>query len=957
MLPSFDASHGSDETMSSNLAKRRKSEHTRTTSQDIDASNATTRFALGTPQRSWMLDNQSQVNNNTNTTSAVYATRHCPQRRSLHPASPSEVQPNPVPASSLTITPHQPPTIVTNINSASDAVLRADARPMYLGERLERDGSAYAHPLQGSDSPSLPSDQSSLSLADPGLRHSFFTSSVSLPPLNMAVNSHLQNTFHHNPPQLGVQHGQSLPSPATSEEHVAKSPPQPVAVIGPGRSSMPGYPNPNIPNSNMASPNLTRATRTVSIPTAQNTFMPPPQPPIPSPMQSSAGFPVFNNLDPWSIFHASVCLPKFNAFVSNGRSHHNMDQYRLKLISEAAALSDVFFMILSLILSWYRVSGNDLPPTVPPLDIAGISIVEQIIGVDDRHLSPHVRAFLQNFPMSPRDVRSLLGAIHFQRICNDVSASIERLRQGWELTLRNFHQHKHLPLARDFRIPFGMTSVCLQRAAFHNVLLRTWGSYLGKPAEQAMNHFVNEQRQYLLTNTVNNADEHYGIYRALYLQHLSETSSTRSQAHSLRGGSAVNSPVSPRPGDHAATRAAPGTPDSVNRTPLPGSLPRTEARPSHLTARGLLVPPSHAQTRQLAMPNPMQLALHQVHLRDPTLIAKETYTSIHYRYVSAFVLSPQLLSADPIEEIHFDVNAEQLSRIPEFCNGKEGAPPTVHFDSRTLMFHLRCCSAAKVPATAWALVETVWPTWLYFSLNDEPLELRRKLQHGKCLPVDVTRHLREKNTLKIFTNIASDWQAPKHSIAVEIVSFSTKESLKHDCLTKRVLPAEEVRTFITSSLTKSAGQDDDVEITASSVTIPMFEPFSSARIFDIPVRGIDCLHRHAFDLDVFLDTRRYEGEYSNRVSKMDWRCPICGSDTRPQSLVVDGFLQEVRQELEAAGSLNTRTIIVESDGSWKTKPEVTDRSHNNDSDSGSDGVGDQQQIARKRVAVIEIDSD
>lgn len=938
--------------MSSNPAKRRKSEHTRTTAQDIDASNATTRFALGTPQRSWMLNNQSQVNNNTNTTSTVYAARHCPQQRSLHPASPSEVLPNPFPASSLTIPPHQPPTIVTNINSASNAVLRADARPMYLGERLERDGLAYAPPIQGSDSPSLPSDQSTLSRVYPGRRHTYITSPVSLPPLNMAVDSHLQNTIHHNPPQLGVQHGQSLPSPAPSEEHVAKSPPQPVAVIGSGRSSMPGHSNPNMPNSNMANPNLTRATRTVSIPTAQNTFMPPPLPPIPSPMQSSAGFPVFNNLDPWSIFHASVCLPKFNAFISQGNAHHNLDQHRLRLISEAAALSDVFFMILSLILSWYRVSGNDLPPTFPPLDIAGISIVEQIIGVDDRHLSPHVRAFLQNFPMSPRDVRSLLGAIHFQRICTDVSTSIERLRQGWELTVGNFHQHKHLPLARDFRIPFGMTSVCLQRAAFRNVLLRTWGSYLGKPAEQAMNHFVKEQRQYLLTNTVNNPDEHYGIYRALYLQHLSETRNTRSQAHSLRCGLAINSPISPRPGDPAATRAAPGTPNSVNRTPLPGSLPRTEARSSRL-----LVPPSSAQPRQLAIPNPMQLALHQVHLRDPTLISKETSTPIHYRYVSAFVLSPQLLSADPIEEIHFDVNTEQLSRIPKFSNGKGEAPPTAHFDSRTLMFYLRCCSAAKDFATAWALEETVWPTWLYFSLNDEPLELRRKLQHGKCLPVDVTRHLREKNTLKIFTNIASDWQAPKHSIAVETVSFSTKEFLKHDCLTKRVLSAEEVRASITSSLTKSAGQDDDIEITASSVTIPMFEPFSGARIFDIPVRGVDCLHRHAFDLDVFLNTRGFEGEYSNRVSKMDWKCPICGSDTRPQSLVVDGFLQEVRQVLETAGSLNTRTIIVESDGSWKTKPEMTDRSHNDDSDSGSDGAGDQQQIARKKVAVIEIDSD
>ena len=53
----------------------------------------------------------------------------------------------------------------------------------------------------------------------------------------------------------------------------------------------------------------------------------------------------------------------------------------------------------------------------------------------------------------------------------------------------------------------------------------------------------------------------------------------------------------------------------------------------------------------------------------------------------------------------------------------------------------------------------------------------------------------------------------------------------------------------------------------------------------------------------------------------EWRCPLCKADARPQSLVVDGFLVEVRAKLAERGLLGTRSIIVEADGSWKPKAE------------------------------------
>lgn len=42
---------------------------------------------------------------------------------------------------------------------------------------------------------------------------------------------------------------------------------------------------------------------------------------------------------------------------------------------------------------------------------------------------------------------------------------------------------------------------------------------------------------------------------------------------------------------------------------------------------------------------------------------------------------------------------------------------------------------------------------------------------------------------------------------------------------------------------------------------------------------------------------------------------------RPQTLVRDEFLMQVREELAQKGLLGTREIIVEADGSWRPKAE------------------------------------
>lgn len=65
--------------------------------------------------------------------------------------------------------------------------------------------------------------------------------------------------------------------------------------------------------------------------------------------------------------------------------------------------------------------------------------------------------------------------------------------------------------------------------------------------------------------------------------------------------------------------------------------------------------------------------------------------------------------------------------------------------------------------------------------------------------------------------------------------------------------------------------------------------------------------------------REFEGWAS---SVDDWRCPICRGDARPGELVCDGWLVDVRKQLEKQGKLGARGVVVEFGGSWRVKEEV-----------------------------------
>jgi len=264
---------------------------------------------------------------------------------------------------------------------------------------------------------------------------------------------------------------------------------------------------------------------------------------------------------------------------------------------------------------------------------------------------------------------------------------------------------------------------------------------------------------------------------------------------------------------------------------------------------------------------------------------------------------------------------------------------------------LRCCEVAPsqpLPTeNRWVLLDGSWPLQAYFAVNQTPLEPRRKLHHGKSLPINITHCVgADMNKLVVRLNRSKYDKSPfNYAVAVEVVGFATRQSIKEACM-NRLTPSEQ----ILESIKKSLISDDDDIIMQSNFTLQLYEPFSNARIFDIPVRSQDCLHKQAFDLDVFLETRleQQSKPLKPRMSKVDaWRCPICKADSRPQRLVVDGFLMAVRETLAAKNLLKTRAINIESDGSWAPVHEADDEETEDEATPAP----------KKNIQIIEIDDD
>ena len=310
-----------------------------------------------------------------------------------------------------------------------------------------------------------------------------------------------------------------------------------------------------------------------------------------------------------------------------------------------------------------------------------------------------------------------------------------------------------------------------------------------------------------------------------------------------------------------------------------------------------------------------------------------------------------------MQAVTFNMSSNDLTATPKTTPLEiAGGRPVRTVSEQSKLYRLKCASypvGGFQTESAWVTADNNWPENVCFSLNGYSLETRRKLHHGRYLPIDVNSYLKAgANTLTVNVNRSSvDRRALKYVVAIEMIGVITHTNVVDKL---PVIPAEDSLTAIRKSLGGEEAPDDDVMLTSSTLTVKLFDPYSGCRIFDTPVRGASCLHEDCFDLQTFLGQCKREKPGSPTVVDC-WRCPLCKGDVRPQTLVIDGWLVEVRKELEKRGRLDTRAIVVEADGSWTPREEERTGVRSPSLEREERAASVSAAAKRKVVEVIELD--
>lgn len=381
--------------------------------------------------------------------------------------------------------------------------------------------------------------------------------------------------------------------------------------------------------------------------------------------------------------------------------------------------------------------------------------------------------------------------------------------------------------------------------------------------------------------------------------------------------------------------------------PMNTTLPAPRPHPADIQQRQCpvqqttLIPASGLYAPQSAAAEPWRSALHQADLRAPITVSDPDVDGILYQYVQSLLLPPTKLNdTAPMQEYSFPMSSEQMLLLAKNSHGlHDWERETRQISSTTLSYRLRCVklNADCIPnQDSWVITDTSWPKSSHWRINDRPLELRRKLHHGKDQPIDITSLIKEgPNEIIVCILKTSDDKEPiPYAFAVEVVASKSHMSIVEEC-NARTISKVAVLGNITSHLS-AQNLDDDIAITSSTQEITLLDPFRGGEMFIVPVRGKACKHRNCFDLETFLQTRKRTDDHPSAPSQVDvWKCPICSADVRPDSLVVDGFLVDVREELQKRERMDVRSIVVADDGSWSIKGMEANAEDEHDDDGDS----------------------
>lgn len=358
-----------------------------------------------------------------------------------------------------------------------------------------------------------------------------------------------------------------------------------------------------------------------------------------------------------------------------------------------------------------------------------------------------------------------------------------------------------------------------------------------------------------------------------------------------------------------------------------------------------LLPPPNVPPVINTRPNPNRLAIHQAYLRDPInrfisgdgTAVSETELLPH---MTSFFMKPKILrQEDGAVTESISLSGDELNRRASYRGQGKGERllRTVKEGSQT--YRLRCIktpqSAVGLNEHSWCVAETAWPTAIYVHINNIELFPRRKIHNTRDLPVDITLVLQEGlNKIEVnFILGPAEQKNFTYAVAVEVLTFRSLAPAK---ALAQPLPAAESQKRIQAKLALKPDEDgDELSIVSDDLKVSLVDPYT-ARIFAVPVRGRHCDHTECFDHETFLGTRLLKSGFQSAI-EADWKCPICGRDARPQNLIVDEFLADVRNQLERTNQYESaRALKIRADGTWDV---VTD----NDTSSS------EQRISRTAV--------
>ncbi|KAL4937508.1 hypothetical protein BDV06DRAFT_72004 [Aspergillus oleicola] len=363
------------------------------------------------------------------------------------------------------------------------------------------------------------------------------------------------------------------------------------------------------------------------------------------------------------------------------------------------------------------------------------------------------------------------------------------------------------------------------------------------------------------------------------------------------------------------------------RIPSSNSQYATLQQPQNQRRLTSFLPPAGLPPVINTRPDPNRSALHQADLRDPVnqffSISKsgEREQTELLPLLTSFAVGPKVLR-QPERSFKWELTLS-ANEIKDCVSYEEQGPGKRLLRTAvdgSQLYRLRCIkvprSTLELSEHSWCVAETTWPTAIYMQVNGKDVWPRRKHHNTRDLPLDITPYLQQElNHVKIgFVLGQAEQKDFTYAMALErltLCNLALGKSLAQS------LPADESQKRICGRLARNPGdEDDELSIVSDDLKINLVDPYT-ARLFEVPVRGAYCEHTECFDHETFLQTRILKFGDNSPVEAF-WRCPVCRQDARPQNLVVDEFLANVRKELERTNRCEgARSLQIKADGSWE----------------------------------------